>query len=33
MVDSCVHDLQQNFKDGLEDKCTVGAVNVRDYYI
>lgn len=30
MVDSCVHDLQQKFKDGLEDKCTVGAVNAAE---
>ena len=28
MVDKCVKDLQQNFKDGLEDKCRVGAANV-----
>jgi len=33
MVDNCVHDLQQNFKDGLEEKCTVGAANVREYYV
>lgn len=28
VVDKCVQDLQQNFKDGLEDKCRVGAANV-----
>ena len=28
MVDKCVQGLQQNFKDGLEDKCRVGAANV-----
>ena len=28
MVDKCVQNLQQNFKDGLEDKCRVGAANV-----
>ena len=28
MVDNCVQNLQQNFKDGLEDKCRVGAANV-----
>ena len=31
MVDKCVQDLQQNFKDGLEDKCRVGAANVGFY--
>ncbi|KAF8974240.1 hypothetical protein BDZ97DRAFT_1945601 [Flammula alnicola] len=30
MVDGCVHDLQQNFKDGLEDKCRIGAANAAD---
>ena len=28
MVDKCVQNLQQNFKDSLEDKCRVGAANV-----
>ncbi|GLB33731.1 putative dynamin family protein [Lyophyllum shimeji] len=27
LVDKCVKDLQENFKDGLEDKCMVGAAN------
>ncbi|KAF8913833.1 hypothetical protein CPB84DRAFT_1757667 [Gymnopilus junonius] len=30
LVDDCVHDLQQNFKGGLEDKCKVGAANAAD---
>ncbi|KAJ3510297.1 hypothetical protein NLJ89_g4757 [Agrocybe chaxingu] len=30
MVDNCVHDLQQNFKDGLEDKCRAGATNAAE---
>ncbi|KAF8812373.1 hypothetical protein BYT27DRAFT_7087741 [Phlegmacium glaucopus] len=30
MVDKCVQDLQQNFKDGLEDKCRVGAANAAE---
>ena len=28
MIDKCVKDLQENFKEGLEDKCRVGAANV-----
>ncbi|KAF8076309.1 hypothetical protein FPV67DRAFT_1664591 [Lyophyllum atratum] len=27
LVDKCVKDLQDNFKEGLEDKCQVGAAN------
>ncbi|KAH9482911.1 Nuclear GTPase SLIP-GC [Psilocybe cubensis] len=30
LVDGCVHDLQTNFKDGLEDKCRIGAANAAD---
>ncbi|KAF8165415.1 Dynamin family-domain-containing protein [Crassisporium funariophilum] len=30
MVDGCVRDLQQHFKDGLEDKCRVGAENAAE---
>jgi hypothetical protein len=29
LVDKCVADLQESFKEGLADKCRVGAVNVR----
>lgn len=27
-----MHDLQQNFKDGLEEKCRVGAANVSFFH-
>ncbi|KAG5637833.1 hypothetical protein H0H81_003038 [Sphagnurus paluster] len=27
LVDQCIKDLQENFKEGLEDKCKVGAAN------
>ncbi|KDR83818.1 hypothetical protein GALMADRAFT_236220 [Galerina marginata CBS 339.88] len=30
LVDGCVRDLQQNFKDGLEDKCRLGAANAAE---
>lgn len=30
LVDKCVTDLQENFKEGLEDKCRVGATNAAD---
>jgi hypothetical protein len=29
LVDKCVADLRESFKEGLEDKCRVGAANVR----
>lgn len=28
IVESCVKDLQERFRDGLEEKCQVGATNV-----
>ena len=28
LVDQCVQDLHQSFKDGLEEKCRIGAANV-----
>jgi len=33
LVDQCVQDLQQDFKDGLEEKCRVGAENVSYSFI
>ncbi|KJA29987.1 hypothetical protein HYPSUDRAFT_196279 [Hypholoma sublateritium FD-334 SS-4] len=30
IVDKCVNDLKQHFKDGLEAKCTAGAVNAAE---
>lgn len=29
IIDGCVSELQDRFRDGLEDKCRVGAINVR----
>jgi hypothetical protein len=28
VIETCVKDLQQNFREGLEDKCLVGASKV-----
>ncbi len=28
VIDDCVHELQKSFRDGLEEKCRVGAINV-----
>jgi len=32
LVDQGIEDLQNNFKDGLEEKCRVGAMNVSCHY-
>lgn len=32
VINDCVIGLQDRFKDGLEEKCQVGAVNVRHLF-
>lgn len=29
LIEKCVEELQAKFKDGLEEKCRIGAANVR----
>ncbi|PSS18906.1 hypothetical protein PHLCEN_2v3192 [Hermanssonia centrifuga] len=28
VIDDCVHELQKSFRDGLQEKCRVGAINI-----
>ncbi len=33
VIDKCVEELQERFKEGLEEKCQIGATNVGTTYI